>query len=635
MSRPVLRAKASISTIGSLPDQENAPPKVTLLYSHTSCRIVNFTSKVTTLRAEGPPPSSEDERTVATGELKVYKTNGMHNVTFLTCGSVTHPIMPRLRCWRVGRWKFVLPTPAAKYWRVELTDNDIDAANRLEQVLSGILAYEREQAPFRRSVVIVDESSQRVVGTIGKNVVRSGVVRLPSYKEMRVKTEESGRPGTGSGEAPQPWPVHEGTMPGSPVKRTPVDGYDKALWWVAKEDDFEQQNLTGSISPTKLKTLGTKSDKDAGAEQSEGLVHADESSFMSNTTAIKEQVDPSSQDSVGVLNSETDDHEHHAEPIIMPPTPADFLPSSDNSYFPDDPFTAQFDGTHTPMTDMTDDHDIHSASGATVLHVEVKQVSSSPKLRVRDGSRSIVVPDNDPVEEGLGVPLAHSTPKKSVRNTLMLDDVYVPGKTIGRSTYGSRAERSSGRMRADQIFVPQGEEEAEKVEMTYPAWLEIGIPTEEDSILEEDDWYDDDPSYLTSFPKPAPASPTSSSLFSLTRSVLYTSSSWLASTLLSSARKITNAVTVAENIEQANFQPPLFRGSGYGYNEFKERLRAEEDYVDLDLDYYEQLQRICVSALRAVEIIGGGAFEAGVLMAEGVLGFDQDDATLTDDDEKV
>ncbi|BFZ59188.1 hypothetical protein YB2330_000192 [Saitoella coloradoensis] len=601
MSRPVLRSKASTSTIGSLPDRETAPPKVTLLYSHPSCRIVNFTSKVTTLRAEGPPPSSEDERTVATGELKVYKTNGMHNVTFLTCGSVTHPIMPR---------KFVLPTPAAKYWRVELTDSDIDAANRLEHVLSGILAYEREQAPFRRSVVIVDESSQRVVGTIGKNVVRSGVVRLPSYKEMGVKIEESDRPGTGSGEARQPWPVHEGTMPGSPVKRTAVDEYDKALGWVAKDDDLDYQDLTGSISPTNLKTLGVKSDRDTGAEQPEGSVHAYEPSFTSTTTTIEETEHP-----------------------IIPLTPSDLLPSSDSSYYPDESFTAQFDGTHRAMTDMIDDYDIHSASGVTMLHVEVKQVSTSPKLRVRDESRSSVVPDNDPVEEVLGVPLAHSTPKKSVRKTLLLDDVYVPGKTIGRNTYGLRTGRSSGRMRIDQIFAPQEEEMKQQVEAPYPDWLEIGIPTEEDSILEEDDWYDDDSSYLTSFPKPEPASPTSSSLFSLTGSVFYTTSSWLASTLLSSAKKITNAVTAAENVEQANFQPPLFRGSGYGYDEFRERLSAEEDYVDLDLDYYEQLQRICASAFRTVEVIGGGAFEAGVLMAEGVLGLDQDNATLTDDDE--
>lgn len=90
---------------------------------------------------------------VAACRLSLYGLQeSSSHVIFLRLGSIIHPIMPRLRCWRIGRCKFVFPLPTGHpFWRLEIGDEDVEVADALADVLSNVLRLELE-SPFHRSL---------------------------------------------------------------------------------------------------------------------------------------------------------------------------------------------------------------------------------------------------------------------------------------------------------------------------------------------------------------------------------------------------------------------------------------------------------------------------------------------------
>jgi len=115
--------------------------KPRLLFEHDPCRMVAFSMDM----SSGPRfAASPEDWVVAAGRLSLYGLQeSSSHVIFLRLGSIIHPIMPRLRCWRIGRCKFVFPLPTGHhFWRLEIGDENVEVADALADVLSNVLRLE-------------------------------------------------------------------------------------------------------------------------------------------------------------------------------------------------------------------------------------------------------------------------------------------------------------------------------------------------------------------------------------------------------------------------------------------------------------------------------------------------------------
>lgn len=124
--------------------------KPRLLFEHDPCGMVAFSMDM----SSGPRfAASPEDWVVAAGRLSLYGLQeSSSHVIFLRLGSIIHPIVPRLRCWRIGRCKFVFPLPTGHhFWRLEIGDEDVEVADALAGVLSNVLRLELE-SPFHRSL---------------------------------------------------------------------------------------------------------------------------------------------------------------------------------------------------------------------------------------------------------------------------------------------------------------------------------------------------------------------------------------------------------------------------------------------------------------------------------------------------
>lgn len=86
-------------------------------------------------------------RMLGHGALEVYL---MHygSVTYLSCGSVIYPLLPRLRVLRVGFNQFILPlTKPERYWQITLYTLDEEVILGLGTVLESTLEFRSVYAP--------------------------------------------------------------------------------------------------------------------------------------------------------------------------------------------------------------------------------------------------------------------------------------------------------------------------------------------------------------------------------------------------------------------------------------------------------------------------------------------------------
>ncbi|ODQ66796.1 hypothetical protein NADFUDRAFT_41419 [Nadsonia fulvescens var. elongata DSM 6958] len=123
------------------------------LFELASARITQFStstnappssSKYNSKKASNKIPVSQYprlERIVAEGVFQIYTIhNGL--LTYLRCGSIVHPILPRLKLWRTGLSEFILPQPiSGKYWRIEVDSVREDVLDRLDHVLNLATAF--------------------------------------------------------------------------------------------------------------------------------------------------------------------------------------------------------------------------------------------------------------------------------------------------------------------------------------------------------------------------------------------------------------------------------------------------------------------------------------------------------------
>jgi hypothetical protein len=88
------------------------------------------------------------ETIVAEGQLRIYKILGK-KAAFLQCGKFVHPILPRLRLWRIEPSVFILPQPQqGKFWRIDLEPaQGEDDIGDLESVLSAECCYRNSCDP--------------------------------------------------------------------------------------------------------------------------------------------------------------------------------------------------------------------------------------------------------------------------------------------------------------------------------------------------------------------------------------------------------------------------------------------------------------------------------------------------------
>lgn len=162
-----------------------ATDDVETLFTHTAAKVVSFSAPFTGSR-QGPssgrrasgtekeligtlPWATSTERTIAagtqqstiafvtcvlteTGPLRIYRVPSS-GVSFLSSGSLLHPILLRSQCWCVdGQGKFVLRIRQDSYYRIELPPEGVDDQQKIEEfkgVLGKVLQYETTPCPFK------------------------------------------------------------------------------------------------------------------------------------------------------------------------------------------------------------------------------------------------------------------------------------------------------------------------------------------------------------------------------------------------------------------------------------------------------------------------------------------------------
>lgn len=81
---------------------------------------------------------------IAKGHFSIYKILGQ-TAAYIKCGQFVHPILPRLRLWRVLKDQFLIPQPnPGRFWRLEIPDLETEnpaSIVELELKLNELCAY--------------------------------------------------------------------------------------------------------------------------------------------------------------------------------------------------------------------------------------------------------------------------------------------------------------------------------------------------------------------------------------------------------------------------------------------------------------------------------------------------------------
>ncbi|KAK9448153.1 inheritance of peroxisomes protein 1-domain-containing protein [Limtongia smithiae] len=142
-SSSTMSSSTSAEIMSTSPVKESAPEASALLVNCSRAKIVAFNS-TTAAKESGvqsfftPPPATGamGERIIATGSLQLYRIQA-HNSTFLQCADVVHPILHRLRCWKITDSSYILPLPTSgTYWRIELEHQTPEMLTEFEESIS-------------------------------------------------------------------------------------------------------------------------------------------------------------------------------------------------------------------------------------------------------------------------------------------------------------------------------------------------------------------------------------------------------------------------------------------------------------------------------------------------------------------
>ena len=152
------RRSYTVTDIPSLPGPSApstpASDAVNILFAHTASRIVSFSISPRVLSGPPLPWRHVEERTIASGPLRIYKTTPAE-VSFLQSGSALKPLLSKTQVWNVdGRHTFCLQLWPGNYWRIEILGEDLERAVRAAQFgecLAGLVAYESTKCPFVRA----------------------------------------------------------------------------------------------------------------------------------------------------------------------------------------------------------------------------------------------------------------------------------------------------------------------------------------------------------------------------------------------------------------------------------------------------------------------------------------------------
>jgi hypothetical protein len=88
--------------------------------------------------SDSPPSMTSYDLTqkivVAKGPFSIYKIFGQ-TAAYLKCGQFVHPILPRLRLWRVLKTQFLVPQPnPGRFWRLEIPELETDSPESIVEL---------------------------------------------------------------------------------------------------------------------------------------------------------------------------------------------------------------------------------------------------------------------------------------------------------------------------------------------------------------------------------------------------------------------------------------------------------------------------------------------------------------------
>lgn len=111
-----------------------------VLCCHRAAKMTHFTV------SKGSPTK---ERLLGSGAVTLVKADSI-NTIFLKIGNISHPLLPRSKCWRVNNTCFVIPV-VKSFWRLDLLYDD-SAGDRFERVLAQHTRFQVDPLPLDRSL---------------------------------------------------------------------------------------------------------------------------------------------------------------------------------------------------------------------------------------------------------------------------------------------------------------------------------------------------------------------------------------------------------------------------------------------------------------------------------------------------
>ncbi len=131
-------------------------PNLDNLYSHDTAKLIFFCANTTKDML-----LKQNDILLGSGALVLLRAQYLDTV-FLKCGTITYPILPSLKCWRVDD-RFVFPVPSGGYWRIEVVSADQKPVCELERVLSMLLRFQTG-VPFK----IRNPAQNKLLGSLGR-----------------------------------------------------------------------------------------------------------------------------------------------------------------------------------------------------------------------------------------------------------------------------------------------------------------------------------------------------------------------------------------------------------------------------------------------------------------------------------
>lgn len=119
-----------------------------LHFSYESAKMIHFD-----MSPSNAYPTKE--RLLGSGFVQLVEASSI-NTVFLKVGTVTHPILPRSKCWRVGKC-FIFPV-VRSFWRLELIHDDGTAADDFAMQLAAFTRFDKDPLPFNRNLFLIDRA---------------------------------------------------------------------------------------------------------------------------------------------------------------------------------------------------------------------------------------------------------------------------------------------------------------------------------------------------------------------------------------------------------------------------------------------------------------------------------------------